>query len=571
MTALRLPRGSSVRLARLGTVAIVLVAIGSALVVQWPAWSQTSYFLLTKSLSQGSSRIDADQRQTGDKSWVDGHFYSVKAPGLSALLVPPYITLKAVGFNKTSAAFGDDHPRPRSAARSASISPRTPEVIRTINQERLMVWALGIFGTVIPFLILLLLVRRDAELIAEGTGVAAALTVGLGTMLLPFSTQLFGHMLGAMLLYLCFHLLFRERRAGPSLGLLALAGLVVGCAVDVEYPMAFGGFVLGLYAVTRTTSVGNQLKSALLRGGAFASGVFAALVPLALYNKLSFGSVTYMSYNAAVAVEGKSGHAKLGLNDGGFFGIGVPKPVDFVDILLSPRGLLSISPVCIVGLLGIIWMRRKGHRAESTAFLGIVGIYVLYVSGYWLPFGGGAPGPRFLVPILPFLALGLAAAYDRIPAPTLALAVCGATVMVVATVSHPLASPGHVTWWWTRILGDGRSVSVFTPLGVPTGAWSLVPIYLVWAVASGVGLYAIRFRDFANRKHLLAAGCGVAGWVLLELVISPAIGERKILPGAPAAGLPWQLVIIGASLAVVTTGLVAAVAKRSGAVPYEAS
>ena len=29
--------------------------------------------------------------------------------------------------------------------------------------------------------------------------------------------------------------------------------------------------------------------------------------------------------------------------------------------------------------------------------------YLLYNSGYWLPFGGGTPGPRFLVVTLPFL------------------------------------------------------------------------------------------------------------------------------------------------------------------------
>ena len=47
----------------------------------------------------------------------------------------------------------------------------------------------------------------------------------------------------------------------------------------------------------------------------------------------------------------------------------------------------------------------------------------IYDSGYWLPFGGGSPGPRFLIPMLPFLAVGLACAWRRFPATTLALAV----------------------------------------------------------------------------------------------------------------------------------------------------
>ena len=46
----------------------------------------------------------------------------------------------------------------------------------------------------------------------------------------------------------------------------------------------------------------------------------------------------------------------------------------------------------------------------------VAAAYFIYNAGYWLPFGGGTPGPRFLIPALPFLALGLAFAYRRLPA-----------------------------------------------------------------------------------------------------------------------------------------------------------
>ena len=53
--------------------------------------------------------------------------------------------------------------------------------------------------------------------------------------------------------------------------------------------------------------------------------------------------------------------------------------------------------------------------------------------------GGGTPGPRFLMPIVPYLALPLALAYRRFPVTTLALAVPSALFMLTATLTFPLS------------------------------------------------------------------------------------------------------------------------------------
>ncbi len=66
-----------------------------------------------------------------------------------------------------------------------------------------------------------------------------------------------------------------------------------------------------------------------------------------------------------------------------------------------------------------VFMMRRDHRAEANTILAIAAVYFIYNSGYWLPFGGGTPGPRFLIPALPFVAIGLAYAYKRLPALTL--------------------------------------------------------------------------------------------------------------------------------------------------------
>ena len=49
--------------------------------------------------------------------------------------------------------------------------------------------------------------------------------------------------------------------------------------------------------------------------------------------------------------------------------------------------------------------------------------------------------------------------------------------------------------------------------------------------------------------------------LLLGLVVSPAIGERKIIKGQPAVGLPWQLVLV-AALVGCLSGAAALAARR---------
>ena len=53
-----------------------------------------------------------------------------------------------------------------------------------------------------------------------------------------------------------------------------------------------------------------------------------------------------------------------------------------------------------MAVAGVVLMRRppprRGQRDPAVA-----AVYFVYNAGYWLPFGGGTPGPRFLIPALP--------------------------------------------------------------------------------------------------------------------------------------------------------------------------
>src|SRR6202035_2655480 len=112
-----------------------------------------------------------------------------------------------------------------------------------LRGEDEMVYLLGLWGNVLPGLLLLVLVWRVAERFEPGFGAAAAVSLGLGTMVLPLSTLLFSHVFTAFLGFAAFALMMRERDGPPSPVLLGFAGLAMGFAVASEYPLFFVALV----------------------------------------------------------------------------------------------------------------------------------------------------------------------------------------------------------------------------------------------------------------------------------------------------------------------------------------
>lgn len=510
--------------ARRGLLAILALALGYAVLIQPVGWAQTSHYALVRALSHGTAKIDAYHWETRDKSWYQGHYYSVKGPGLAMLTLPLYEGLNAAG-GKHASTWAARRARANAAGRwSAGGRPnglyghsleRALRVRDQVEAETGMVWALGLLGALLPAVLILLLVRSLAERVEPGLGTAAAVTLGVGTLVMPFATLFFSHLLAAMLAFAAFALLWREREGPPRLGLVAVAGLLGGLAITTEYPVAIAAGIVGLYALAR----GDRLRRAL----AYGSGVLAGIVPLALYNVWAFGSLTHMSYKDAVSVQGVSGHAVLGLNDGGFFGIGVPTVHKFLQLLFAPRGLLVLSPVLALAVVGNVLLYRRGRRAEALAIGGVSLAFLLYNAGYWLPFGGGSPGPRFLIPILPFLAVPLALAFRRFPAVTLALAIPSAVLTLVSTTTQPLIGFDW-TGYWAHVLATGNfEQTVATVLGAGNGWGGLLPFLI--AVGAAIALAVAASDRLSIAGGTLAAILAVAGWACVAIAAPDLLGD----------------------------------------------
>jgi hypothetical protein len=471
---------------RLALIAILLVGVAYATMIQSFSWNQASHYDLIRSLDKDGTTIDANQANTGDKAFYKGHYYSARAPGLALFALPFYDTLKFA---------------------NAGAWARKSQALRGEDE---IVYLIGLWGNVLPGLLLLLLVWRMAERFEPGYGAAAAVTLGLGTIVLPLSTLLFSHVFTALLGFAAFALMLRERDGPPSMALLGLAGLAMGYAVASEYPLFFVALVLGLYLLSRRDALTAPLV--VRRVGAYIAGGLVGILPLLLYNHYAFRSWTHLAYS------------DVPRQQKGFFGIGIPSVKVLGTLLFDSRGLLTISPVLLMGALGTALLYRRGKRAEALSIGGICLCYVGYNSGYYLPFGGGFMGPRFLTTMLPFLAVALGIAFKRFPGPTIALAAVSITTTVIATITHPLIGYETEAVVWARYLREGFfQPTIATAYGLGRGWGGIWPFLLA---AGGGVLLAARASDRVRltRTSLVAGVLALVAWGLFAALAPTLLG-----------------------------------------------
>ena len=512
-----------------GVCAVCLVAIAGALVLQPSGCNQTAHLALVKSLFDGTARIDRYAGETCDTAYIDGHYYAAKAPGLALLTLPWYAGLRLTGL----------------AADAGPTGSRWPGAM--LELPRRATWQVTIWGATLAALLLLLLVRSAAGTLVPGYGTAAAVLVGLGSLVLPFSTVFFAHVLSAALGFAAFWLLLRDRRSGRSRTRLSVAGVLAGLAVVVEFPLGIVAVALAAYAGRR-------------RLAPYAVGVVMGVVPLAAFDLWAFGNPFELSYEHAVIDPGATGHDVIGANDKGLFGLTLPSVRAAAELLTSDKGLLVLTPLAAAGVGGLVALLRGPARREAILGLAVAAAFLAYNSAYYVPFGGWVPGPRFLIPTLPFLALGVAAALRTAPLTTAALAVPSVVAMVAATLAEPLTKPGEGVGLWLERWRDARFTNtVVTELGGGTGWLAIAPVLIVLAAAVGLAAWSLPRAPLARRDLVLAL-LALGAWAVLAraaptlLELDRAVGQVTGL--AAVVGL---LCVLGlAWLAAARAGPVAA-------------
>ncbi|HRH94087.1 MAG TPA: hypothetical protein PKV72_06180, partial [Candidatus Peribacteria bacterium] len=437
----------------------LLALVNCAYVAQiWGANQESRLSLMYAMIVDHTLDIDDREVLNIDKAEFNGHFYSDKAPAVTFLALPAgivgHLTANALRLPVLWGAGG---------------------TIVTWIARTGSAGLLAALGTVAMWLLLL-------ETLGRKTAAAAALALMLGTLQLPYSTQLFSHALTMGLLSISLLLLHAARPAKPKnetlkyawkrhtmAGTLLCGGTVaavlspagIGFTVGVTVAMIgalwllcaavirmHGGALAGIdrdliAGLACGLAVTGEYVAAVAAAGLFVLAVrnnprravplvLGALCPLLLfakYNWLAFGSPLSIGYQ----------HNGFAWMQAGVLGLSLTFSTDALQSLLisQTHGLFFWSPFLLLALPGY---RRLWSRSRPLFWLclGVPLATLMLLCTMGSPYGGAAVGPRYLAPAIPFLVLAAAEGLASLPRFGRALILVSVALTLMATLVDPI-------------------------------------------------------------------------------------------------------------------------------------
>lgn len=370
---------------------------------RWADWNQNSRLNLVMAIvDQRTLYIDDyydGHTATGDYAEFGGRIYSTKAPGTAFLGVPVYWAFQkvargnvvkwALGLLRANEAID-------STLRAAG-SGLLPEKLHAA----LALYVVTFCAVSIPSALLGVLVYRFAGhfVVSQLPRVWAVLVWGLATNAFPYAGSFYGHQIVALLLFAAFFLAFLIGcgRIRPALAL--VVGVALGYAVITEYPTALIAGAVFVYLCQRLSQ--KRWIGLAVLGGSLPGFLWIG------YNQAIFRKPIAFGYE----------HATLfrDVNTAGFFSLVYPQLEALWGITFgSFRGLFFLSPVLLLAFPGFCRLACcRAWREEFLLSVWAVLIFLLFNGSSVMWQGGFAVGPRYLVPMLPFLVLPMASFVER--------------------------------------------------------------------------------------------------------------------------------------------------------------
>lgn len=368
---------------------------------RWASWSQNSRLDLVMAIvEQGTLNIDSYYENTGDYAYFNGHYYSDKAPGLAFLGVPVYVVFKGI------AALPPVDRLIEKAAHSGAFETTLREDGTGLLPQKVYfataLYFVTFFTISVPAALLGVLLYNILKnwSVSEHTRLGVTAVYGLATPAFAYGGILFSHQLVAFLLFAAFYLVFQRQGQTIRGGRMFLIGVLLGWAIITEYPVVLIAGGVALYALWSQRSVRTVLW-----------GTLGALVPgglLMAYDWAIFGTILPKGYLYSVNYH----H----LHDVGVVSITYPRADALWGITFgSFRGLFFLSPILLLSIVGLVlWWRRRVYVPEWIVSTWAIVSLVLFNGSSIMWEGGYAVGPRYLLPMLPFMILGLGVAWEKL-------------------------------------------------------------------------------------------------------------------------------------------------------------
>lgn len=455
-------------------------------------WNVNSRLALTYSLlDTGSFAIDdyctSKDLYTEDVAWWNGHYYTDKIIGTSFVGLPAYGAVRLFSF----------------------ISGKE----LTWLSKRYFVTSLSVSLLAAASAILLfriLLIMKISILYST----LISFFYSIGTLIFAYSFLFMPYAPANFFILLSLYLI-KKHSSGYKEDEIPLfqIGLSLGMAMFCEYTYALA--VIGVIIYLLFTIPEKKYISQTIIGAAIPLIIFAAYLLICFHKIL-------LPYHLE-----KNPVFQIGMSRG-LAGIAFPRLSVLFYITFHPyRGLFFYSPFLIIGIIGILVKVFSKYHANQNLHSIKDSILALWVfisflwlnSSYYMWWGGWTNGPRFLIPVIPFLTLEAAIFTYKNSNIKIILIILGfisiimnfipaavdpqtpqgykqdAVELLQPSLKHELKSP-ILIWQFPKFFEGNLGLNLGNYLFNLKGMSSLIPL-LIWSI---IGISALSIQNKYIKK-----------------------------------------------------------------------
>lgn len=369
-----------------------------------PAWTEfgpfelspeRGRFALTYSVIENKSYSFSPylaQFAAPDVGYKDGKYVSLFAPAISYLIIPGYLLGKSFALSQVGA------------------------------------FAVIALFALVNFQLIRLITKKLGA--APNAANLAALTFLFATPAFAYAVSIYQHHTSTFLVLASLYLLLRK----PSVLNTALIWFLCAAAIPIDYPNLFFLFPLGLYSLGRLIAIKisntNFSINFNFRYLIALIGIVPPLLFFLWFNQVSYGSPTQFSGTVTqvkqIGSDGLPAQTQSTATDSAklaqagsekrsairFFNTRATLNGLYELWLSSDRGVITFTPVILLGFFGIYLLYKTGHRF-TILMLGVIAGNVALYSMWGDVYGGWAFGSRYLIPTYAILAIGLGLALSK--------------------------------------------------------------------------------------------------------------------------------------------------------------